>query len=75
MRHYRSSTARPLSRRRPPCSSSRVLGTPASFWNNREQNYRAFLAEQSERERLQLYTDWAQQFPINNMIKLGWIMR
>ena len=53
----------------------RVLGTPASFWNNREQNYRAFLAEQSERERLQLYTDWAQQFPINDMIKLGWITR
>ena len=53
----------------------RVLGTPANFWNNREQNYRAFLAEQSERERLQLYTDWAQQFPINDMIKLGWITR
>ncbi len=50
-----------------------VLGTPASFWNNREQTYRAFLAAQAERERLQAYTDWACQFPINDMVKLGWI--
>ena len=30
----------------------RVLGTPASFWNNREQNYRDWLARQEERKAL-----------------------
>ena len=33
----------------------RVLGTPASFWNNREQNYRDWLARQEERKALAEY--------------------
>ena len=28
----------------------RVTGVPASFWNNRERNYREFIAKQEEQE-------------------------
>jgi len=52
-----------------------VLGAPASFWNNREQAYRAFLAAQAERERLQGAGDWVRRFPVNDMVRLGWIKR
>lgn len=52
-----------------------VLGAPASFWSSREQTYRAYLATQAERERLQAYANWTRQFPINDMVKLGWIRR
>lgn len=31
----------------------KVLGTPASFWNNREKRYRESIARQKERKRLQ----------------------
>lgn len=50
-----------------------VLGAPASFWNHREQLYRAYLAAQAERERLQEHVEWAHQFPLNDMVKRGWI--
>lgn len=51
----------------------RVLGTPASFWNNRERNYREGLARIEEQERLKKSITWLASFPVNNMIKLGWI--
>jgi addiction module HigA family antidote len=51
----------------------RVLGTPASFWNNREQNYRDWLARKEERMSLAEYIPWMNKFPLRAMIKLGWI--
>ena len=51
----------------------RVLGTPASFWNNRERNYREWLARQEERKSLAEHISWMKKFPIRAMIKLGWI--
>lgn len=51
----------------------RVLGSPASFWNNRERNYREWLARQEERKLLAEYIPWMKKFPIRAMIKLGWI--
>lgn len=51
----------------------RVLGTPASFWNNREQNYRDWLARQEERKSLAEYIPWMKKFPLRAMIKMGWI--
>lgn len=51
----------------------RVLGTPASFWNNREQNYRDWLARQDERKALADYIPWMKKFPVRAMIKMGWI--
>jgi HTH-type transcriptional regulator / antitoxin HigA len=51
----------------------RVLGIPASFWNSREQKYRAFLARQQEQSRLQEQIAWLDIVPIKEMIKVGWI--
>lgn len=51
----------------------RVLGIPAQFWSQREQNYQDFLARQRERDRLEKQSEWAAQFPYNDMAKLGWV--
>jgi HTH-type transcriptional regulator/antitoxin HigA len=51
----------------------RVLGLPSSYWNALEQNYRAALARTEERQRLSQHVDWLSNFPINEMIKRGWI--
>lgn len=51
----------------------RVFGTPAEFWNQREANYRAYLARQKELEQLILYKDWLRQFPLKEMQKRGWV--
>lgn len=51
----------------------RVLGVPAHFWNQREQNYRDFLARQREQERLEQQIEWLDRFPIKAMVKLGWL--
>lgn len=51
----------------------RVLGTPASFWNDREQHYRESLARQAERNSLKGQVDWLNQFPIKEMIEFGWL--
>ena len=51
----------------------RVLGIPASFWNSREQKYRAFLARQQEQSRLQEQIAWLDKVPVNEMVKVGWI--
>lgn len=53
----------------------RVLGVPASFWNNLERNYREALARLKEEEELQKQEEWANHFPIEAMVKLGWIPR
>ena len=50
-----------------------VLGTPASFWNNRERIYREWLALQEERKALAEHLPWMKKFPIRAMIKLGWM--
>lgn len=51
----------------------RVLGIPASFWNNREKNYRDWLARQEERKVLAEHIHWLKQFPLRSMIKMKWI--
>lgn len=51
----------------------RVLGTPAEFWNQREANYRAFLARKKEAESLATNKGWLKQFPLKEMIKRGWV--
>lgn len=51
----------------------RVLGVPAHFWNNRERQYREYLTEKKERERLEDHIDWLGMFPVKAMIALGWI--
>lgn len=51
----------------------RVLGIPAQFWSQREQNYQDSLARQRERDRLEKQSEWADQFPFKDMVKLGWV--
>ncbi|MBT7190681.1 MAG: ImmA/IrrE family metallo-endopeptidase [Anaerolineae bacterium] len=51
----------------------RVLGTPASFWNDREQYYRENLARQAERKSLKGQVDWLNQFPIKKMVEFNWL--
>src|SRR3972149_8107917 len=51
----------------------RALGVPASFWNNRERNYREVLARREERERLKGQVKWLRELPVRSMVKLGWV--
>src|SRR6266566_2926058 len=51
----------------------RVLGVPASFWNNLEQNYRTALARAAERERLEGQIKWLKGIPVRSMIDLKWV--
>jgi len=50
----------------------RALGVPAEFWNQREANYRAYLASQKELDRLSAQKDWLKKFPIKEMLKRAW---
>lgn len=51
----------------------RVLGVPASFWNNRESQYRDTLARQEEQTRLEPHLAWANGFPVAKMVRRGWL--
>ncbi len=51
----------------------RVLGVPASFWNNREQAFRDYLARKAERVRLAEQVEWLKEIPVRAMINNGWI--
>jgi HTH-type transcriptional regulator/antitoxin HigA len=53
----------------------KVLGTPASFWNNRERRYREILARQQEEKRLQNEVCWLKTFPVTSLIKARWIQK
>ena len=51
----------------------RVVGVPASFWNNRERHYREWLAGSEEQERLKEKVVWLDKLPVPAMVKQGWI--
>lgn len=51
----------------------KVLGVPASFWTNRETQYRESLARQQEDARLQEQIEWLKTLPVSAMCKMGWI--
>lgn len=51
----------------------RALGILAEFWNQREANYRAYLASQKELNALTKQKNWLKQFPIQEMLKRGWL--
>ena len=50
-----------------------VLGIPANFWLNRQQNYDEALAREKRRELLALARTWASSFPYAQMVKRGWL--
>jgi HTH-type transcriptional regulator / antitoxin HigA len=49
-----------------------VLGIPATFWNNREWQYREYLAKQKASEWLESQTDWLDSIPYRAMVQAGW---
>jgi len=51
----------------------RVLGVPASFWNNLERNYQETLTRLNEEKQLQKQTGWLNELPLAAMIRLGWV--
>lgn len=53
----------------------RVLGVPASFWNNRERQYREALAQQEEQLLLQEHQAWLAEIPLEEMLHSGWVER
>lgn len=50
-----------------------VLGTPASFWNNLEQQYQETLARIAENGRLDQQADWLRKFPVADMCRKQWV--
>jgi len=48
----------------------RVVGVPASFWNNLEKGYREDLVRNEERIALSRQLGWLKQFPLKDMFKL-----
>lgn len=50
-----------------------VLGLPASFWMNREQNYQLALSERNQLAAQQQACVIAKEFPCAEMARLGWI--
>lgn len=51
----------------------KVLDIPAGFWDNREMHYRQYLIRKAEEEKLNQHLLWVDNFPIREMMKLGWI--
>ena len=49
----------------------RVLGRPASLWQNLEATYRLRLAEQVESQTLVKHASWARAFPLRELVKAG----
>src|SRR3989337_4275471 len=45
----------------------RALGVPASFWNNRERNYREVMARREERERVKGQGEWLRGWPVPSL--------
>ena len=49
----------------------RVTGLHASIWLGIESDYRLLLARQSEAEQAKNLLEWAQKFPVNELVKRG----
>jgi addiction module HigA family antidote len=53
----------------------RALGIAASFWTNLETQYRDTLARQAAQAELESQTDWADRFPIADLVRYHLIER
>lgn len=52
---------------------SRVLGSTSRFWLTREAHYRARIRQLREADKLKQFVPWLDQFPIADMMKVGFI--
>lgn len=53
----------------------RVLGVPASFWNNLEKNYQESLVRIEEKKRLEGEIQWLKKFPVKDLKKRGILLQ
>jgi addiction module HigA family antidote len=53
----------------------RVLGRSAQYWSNLERNYQDDKVRLAEKIRMETQLHWLDNFPINEMAKLGWIQK
>lgn len=51
----------------------KVLGIPAGFWMNRENEYRKQLYELEQQEIVEQWREWLHEFPVRELKKLGWL--
>ncbi|TAL36606.1 MAG: addiction module antidote protein, HigA family [Spirochaetes bacterium] len=51
----------------------RVLGIPASFWNNRQRRFDEFVAQKAEGDKLLKHRQWIKTLPIKEMISNNWL--
>lgn len=52
---------------------ARVLGSSASFWMRREEQYRELLSPKNSETQSLVEKNWLKQIPLNDMTKFGWI--
>lgn len=50
-----------------------VLKIPAHFWLNIQRDYDEFRARDARKEMLKNTEEWTRNFPVNDMIKKGWL--
>lgn len=50
-----------------------VLKIPAHYWMNRQRDFDEYLARLTANNNLKRILLWTKNFPLNEMIKLGWI--
>jgi HTH-type transcriptional regulator / antitoxin HigA len=50
-----------------------VTKIPANFWMNHQRNYDEHIAREKRQIVIQEATKWAKLFPLNDMIKKGWL--
>lgn len=50
-----------------------VFGISAGFWINLESEYRMTLARKRKREELEANVKWLDEYPVNAMIRRGWM--
>lgn len=46
---------------------------PANFWMNHQKAYDEYIAREKNKEVINMAVPWAQQFPLAEMIKKGWL--
>jgi len=50
----------------------RVLGVPAHFWRNREEQYQQYLLAQKDEAELAKCGDWLEEIPFRHLVERGW---
>jgi addiction module HigA family antidote len=51
----------------------RTLNRPAHFWSNLERQYQEDKTRLTDKKKLEEYLSWLANFPVNEMVKRGWI--